>query len=100
MKVYTVERMDKYEYDFSVSLRKYGCFTDKEKAKAKAKSVYESMCDEYGDLMEEYYDTNNMYDGALEVEKDYENGYYRISFGYDEDYEMHSVAIDEWEVNE
>jgi len=101
MKIYTVQRMDKYDYDFSVQLRKCGCFTDKEKAKEKAKSVYKGMCAEYEDEMTEYSDTDMYEDpdeGALDVEEDDENGYYRISFGYQEHYEMHNVAIDEWDL--
>lgn len=101
MKIYTVQRMDKYDYDFSVELRKCGCFTDKEKAKEKAKSVYKKMCGEYEDDMLEYSDTDMYEDpdeGALDVEEDDENGYYKISFGYQEHYEMHNVAIDEWDL--
>lgn len=49
MKIYTVERMDKFDYDFSVELKKCGCFYDKKNALQKAKEVYESMCSEYKD---------------------------------------------------
>ena len=89
MKVYTVERMDKYDYDFSVEIRKEGCYSDKNKALERAKKVYESMCSEYeDDMLRE------------SVEEDPEYGYYAISFGYDEDYEFHSVAVEEWEMEE
>ena len=39
MKIYTVERLDKFDYDFSVELKKCGCFYNKEKAVQKAKEV-------------------------------------------------------------
>ena len=101
MKVYTVQRMDKYDYDFSVELRKCGCFADKEKAKEKARLVYEGMCGEYEDEMLEY--SNEFIYGEpalLETEEDDENGYYRISFGEEADYEVHNVAVNEWELED
>lgn len=103
MKIYTVQRKDKFYYDFSVELKKCGCFKDIEEAKRKAKSVYESMCGEYEDEMLEYSDKDEYEDeddGALYVEEDYENGYYEISFGYEEDHEVHTVAVNEWELQE
>ena len=103
MKIYTVERVDKYDYDFSVESRKGGCYADKEKALQKAKQVYESMCGEYEDEMKEYSDKDEYEDeddGALYVEEDSENGYYEISFGYEEDHECHSVAVEEWELED
>jgi len=36
--------------------------------------------------------------GALEIEMDEENGYYQISFGIEEDYEVYIISIDEWNV--
>ena len=101
MKVYTVQRMDKYDYDFSVTLIKYGCFTDKEKAKETSKLAYKKLCEECEDEIKQYSNEDEYYDiseGALEVEEDEENGYYRISFGFEEDYEMHNIAINEWDL--
>lgn len=103
MKIYTVERMDKYDYDFSVEITKHGCFTDKEKALQKAKQAYESMCGEYEDEMARYSDKDEYPDvdaGGLNIEEDPEYGYYGISFGYDEHYEFHSVAVEEWELDD
>lgn len=102
MKIYTVQRMDKIDYDFSVSLIKYGCFASKEKAKRKARLAYEKLLKEYAEEIEEY--SNEEYyeepgDGLLEIEEDEENGYYRISFGFEEDYEMHNIAINEWNLD-
>ena len=98
MKVYAVQRMDKYDYDFSVTLRKYGCFTNKEKAKEIAKLAYKQMREECEDDIKQYSNENEYRDvdeGALEVEEDDENGYYRISFGFEENYEVHNVAVNE-----
>lgn len=103
MKVYTVERMDKFDYDFSVELKKHGCYADRNKALQRAKEVYEGMCGEYEDEMKEYSDESYYEDeasGKLQVEEDSEYGYYRISFGLDEDYECHSVAVEEWEMED
>ena len=103
MKVYTVERMDKYDYDFSVELKKYGAFKDRKKAIRKAKEVYESMCGEYEDDMLRYSDESYCEEedaGRLHVIKDAVFGYYKISFGAEEDYEVHSVAVEEWEMEE
>ena len=103
MKIYTVEGMNKYNYDFSVEISKHGCFTNKEKAIQKAKQVYESMCGEYEDEMLKYSDEDCYEDeasGKLYVEEDAENGYYCIAFGFEEDYECHSVAVEEWELED
>ena len=101
MKIYTVQRMDKYDYDFSVLLQNRGCFINKEDAKRKAKLVYKDMCDEYAEDILKYKYEKVMYNNStlLEIEEDHENGYYRISFGDSDDYECHSVAVDEHELN-
>lgn len=103
MKVYTVERIDKYDYDFSVEIKKCGAFRDRKKAIKKAKEVYDSMCGEYEDNMEYYSDKDVYIDedaGALHVIKDAVFGYYKISFGAEENYECHSVAVEEWELED
>lgn len=103
MKVYTVERMDKFDYDFSVEIKKYGAFRDRKKAIKRAKEVFDSMCGEYEDDMKRYSDKDvyiNEDAGKLYVEKDNVFGYYQISFGADENYEAHSVAVEEWEMEE
>ena len=103
MKIYTVERMDKFDYDFSVEISKHGCFTNKEKAVQKAKQVYESMCGTYEDEMAKYSDEDCYEDeasGKLYIEEDAENGYYCIAFGFEEDYECHSVAVEEWDLED
>ena len=38
--------------------------------------------------------------GKLYVEEDAENGYYCIAFGFEEHYECHSVAVEEWELED
>ena len=101
MKVYTVYRQDKFDYDCSVSLVKLGCSLNKEKAIKIAKQEYEVMQGEYEDQMSKYSDTDvydpNEYDsGALFTEED--DGVYFISFGADEDYESHTVWVDEWDL--
>lgn len=105
MKIYTVQRQDKFDYDCSVLLTNIGCYTDKAKAIARSKSEYESMQGEYEDQMEKYsdkdiYDPEEYGSGALYVEEDNECGYYIITFGLHEDYETHGVWVDEWELQE
>ena len=103
MKVYTVLRQDKFDYDFSVELKRCGCYVNIEDAKQKAKAIYEKMCGEYEDEMLEYSDQDTYedeYDGALVVEEDFENGYYEITFGHEEHHEVHSVSVDEWLLHE
>lgn len=100
MKIYTVERLDKFDYDFSVELKKCGCFYNKEKALQKAKEVYESMCGEYKDGMARYADEEDEASGKTRIEEDAENGYYFVAFGHDEDYECHNVAVNEYEIED
>ena len=100
MKIYTVERMDKFDYDFSVELKKCGCFYDKKNALQKAKEVYESMCGEYKDGMARYADEEDEASGKTRIEEDTENGYYLVAFGFEEHYECHSVAVEEYEIED
>ena len=103
MKVYTVQRENKIDYDFSVELLNIGCYTDKSNAIASAKREYDNMREEFESEIEEYsdtelYDPNEHGSGALFVEEDSEHGFYVIAFGYQEKYESHAVWVDEWEV--
>ena len=100
MKIYTVERLDKFDYDFSVELKKCGCFYNKEKALQRAKEVYETMCSEYEDGMAKYGNEEDETSGKTRVEEDAENGYYLVAFGHDEDYEYHNVAVNEYEIED
>lgn len=103
MRVYTVQRQDKFDYDFSVSTVNLGCFVNRDKAIATARAEYECMQGEYEDDMLHYsdkdvYDPDEYGSGALCVEEDDKYGYYSISFGHFEKYETHCVWVDEWEV--
>lgn len=105
MTVYTVQRQDKYDYDFSVLLQNLGCYTDKAKAMERSNVEFQSMQKEYTSEMEKYsnveaYDPDENDSGALFVEDDEEYGFHAISFGMHEDYETHAVWVDEWEVKE
>ena len=93
MKVYTVQITDKFYYDFSISTIKCGCFTTLEAALQKAEDVYRKLCSEFEEDMEENEDT-------VEIEEDPDTGYYSIAFGEEENYEVHIVTVDEWEVKE
>lgn len=101
MKVYTVERVDQFDYAFSVEMKKYGAFKNRKDAIQKAKEVFDSMCSEYEDKMFIYSDEDTYGEGfgRLDIVKDHVFGYYKISFG-DKHYECHSVAVEEWEMGE
>lgn len=101
MKVYTVQRQNKIDYDCSVELLKLGCYANRESAVERAKMEYKSMQGEYEDKMRKYsdkdiYDPDEYDSGALFIEED--DGLYFISFGADEEYESHTVWVEEWEV--
>jgi len=102
MKVYTVSGMHKADYDFSVETFKFGCFVDKSKALNKAKKVFlDAKNIEFAYEIQQYSNEEKYPDidaGALEIEMDEENGYYQISFGIEEDYEVYIISIDEWNV--
>lgn len=98
MIIYAVDRMNKLDYDFSVSMIKCGCFYIKERALQKAKEVYETMCGEYEDDMVKYADEDDEASGKTYIEEDAENGYYLIAFGRDEEYECHVVSVEEYEI--
>lgn len=103
MRVYTVQRQDKFDYDFSSAIINLGCYINKDKAIAVAKAEYECMQGEYEDSMLHYsnqdiYDPNEYGSGALCVETDDEYGFYLITFGADDKCESHCVWVDEWEV--
>lgn len=105
MNIYTVQRQDKFDYDFSVTLLNLGYYTDKAKAIERAKKEYESMQGEYEDEMLKYSD-KDMYDpdeygsGSLYVEADDEDGFYYIGFGADEHFESHCTWVEVWKRGE
>ena len=84
MKIYTVQGVHKIDYDFSVEIFNLGCFTDKAKAIAKAKYDFEkSQQLDFAEAIKRYSNKEEYRDvdeGALEIEEDDVNGYYRISF--------------------
>ncbi len=103
MKIYTVLGMHKVDYDFSVEVFKLGCFTDKAKALEKAKQEYvNAKRVDFAYEIQQYSNEEKYRDvdeGLLEIIEDEENGYYELSFGFEEDHEMYNIAVDEWELN-
>lgn len=88
MKLYAVVKQSKYDYDFSVTTTKHGLFANRIEAINKAKAVFGGLQDEDDDELEN-----------LEYEIDEGNGYFAMSFGYEEDYERHCVTVEEFELN-
>ena len=54
MKVYTIQRIDKIYYNFSVTTIKSGCFADKTEALKRAKEEFERLKNTFADEIEEY----------------------------------------------
>ena len=103
MKVYTVTQMDKIDYDFSVTLTKHGCFKEKKEAITEAKEVFKQLRVNNSEEIIIYSDEDDYPDegsGAYCQVVDNEAGYYSMAFGFEENYEFHSVAVDEWDVEE
>lgn len=105
MVIYTVESTDKEEIDFSVEMRKLGCFLDKEKALKCAKEEFEKVKEIWSDDIkkfsnEELYPSDDWDSGAPWIEEDYEGGYYCVSYGADENYESHQVVVEEWTIQD
>ena len=99
MKVYTVQYQEKCDYDFSVCITNHGCFKEKEDATEILKKVAARIKERYAEEIERYSDEEEYPDeddGALYIEED-DNIFY-MTFGYQEDHEVHTVWIDEWEV--
>lgn len=101
MVIYTVQSMDKYDYDFSVEIGKHGAYQEKEDALEAAKEEFKKLKLSLAKELVLYSDDDDYPDedsGRVQIETDEERGYYRISFGYQEDYECHSIAVDEWKL--
>lgn len=99
MKIHLVMGVSKIDYDFSVDVSHYGAFHDKQKAIEKAKEEFEKLKLKYAEEIEQYSDEEEYPDiseGALIIEEDPE--YYYMSFGFEEDYEMHSISVNEVEI--
>ena len=103
MQIYTVQGMNKIDYDFSVEITNLGCFFNKAKALQRAAEEFAKLKMRHTDDIERYSDKEDypsVDDGGINIEEDTENGYYLMSFGYEEWYEVHTVSIDEWTVEE
>ena len=102
MKIYTIQGIDKIDYDFSVTTLKRGCFANKEKALERAKEEFEKLKNTFADEIAEYSNEEEYSDvdeGALEMLEYPESGFYRISFGFEEDFETHTIEVEEWDVD-
>ena len=88
MELYAVIKQSKYDYDFSVDTTKHGIFVNKMEAINRAKIVFENLQEEGDDELEN-----------LEYEIDEDNGYFQMSFGYEEDFESHCVTVEKFELS-
>lgn len=103
MELYAVVKQSKYDYDFSVSTTKHGIFVNKIEAICKAKAVFEKLKEECVEEIGRYtYHKDNALDESeeLKFEIDEENGYFEMSFGYEEDCENHCVTVETFELSD
>ena len=97
MELYAVVKQSKYDYDFSVLTTKHGIFVNKTEAICKAKAAFEKLKEECAEEIGKYtYHKDNALNESeeLKFEIDEENGYFEMSFGYEEDHENHCVAVE------
>jgi len=102
-KIYTVITLSKIDYDFSVQVIQHGAFEDFNNAVKRFKSVVEEFKKEYVEEFERYSDEERYPDeeyGAWTVIEDLENGYWRVSFGFEEHYECHQICIGEYKIED
>jgi hypothetical protein len=103
MELYAVVKQSKYDYDFSVDTTKHGIFVNKVEAINKAKVVFEKLKEECAENIEKYtYNEDNILDESeeIEFEIDEENGYFEMSFGYEEDHESHCVTVETFKLSD
>ena len=103
MKIYTVQSVDKYDYDFSVEIGRHGAFHEKEGALDVAKEEFKKLKLAYAKEIVIYSDKDDYPDedcGGLYIEEDSENGYYCLSFGFEEHHERHTIGVDEWKLDD
>ena len=92
-KIYTVTITSRSDYDFSVTMTKHGAFRNYIDAVIRLMEVVRKSIDSY-------WQSAKSKGYALEIMDDCENGYWKCWFGEDEDYELHQICIDEYEIEE
>lgn len=103
MKIYTVTKQSKIDYDFSVETEKYGAFLDFDAAVKRMKKVVKELKAELKDNIKEYSDKETYIDednGLYTEYKDFENGYWACNYGFQENYESYQVCVDVFEVED
>lgn len=100
MKVYTVERMDQYDYDFSVAMQKIGAFRSIDAAHKCAAEAFKNMLTIYRQTENLYWTSECSEVEAAIVEEDADCGFYSVQFGYEENHEYHCISVEEWELEE
>lgn len=100
MKIYTVMRMDQYNYDFSVGIQKIGAFRSVETARQCAAEEFKNMLNNYQLTENMYWSSECSEEEAAIVEEDPECGFYSVQFGYEEDHEYHCISVDKWELED
>ena len=102
MKIYTVKGMHRIDYDFTIAFFKLGCFTNKDNALQRAKEAFEkAKAEDYAEDIARYSNEEECNEDELvKFYEDEEKGYYRLSFGVEEDYEAYRISVDEWTVED
>lgn len=106
MKIYIVQEFNRSDYDFDTDIKYHGAYTSKDNAIEKAKDVFEKLKAFYADEIDEHTYNEDMgedededyyFDEAGEVDFDIDDemGFYKFTFGSEEDFELHSVEVKE-----
>lgn len=107
MKIYTVTKMSKIDYDFSVTTTTHGAFLNFDNAVKRLKEVVEKFKKSIKNDIEKYSnidiypdEENGLYTEDEEIDEKFNDGYWECHFGCQEHYEFHCIAIDEYEIED
>ena len=107
VRFYTVMYVSKVDYDFSVEVRKLGAFSTFAAALERLKKLVEEFKVEREEDLAKFADDElypevnteiDEYNGRLQICDCLNTGYWGCEFGYEDDFELHEIYIDEWTV--
>ena len=102
MNVYTVKGFHRIDYDFSTEFFNLGCFVNRNNALKRAKEEFEkAKTEDFAEDIARYSNEEECdEDELVHFEENEEQGYYRLSFGMEENYESYRVSVDEWTIED
>ena len=93
MNIYLVQEFSRADYDFSTDIKNHGLYVNRYEAIVRARQVFEKLQEEYADEFSKY----ECEDGEVEFDIDEEKGWFEFSFGFEEDFELFRVTVEEIE---